>query len=325
MGWLKKLLGGGQEPQKKAAPVKKASQSKDAAAKKPLQPERATVLGGEACSFLMSLRDGEERMELSEFSGEDRAYISSMMSRVREGTFQVPVLPEAAIRIQQLMATPNVQVDDFVEVFKNDPGLSSELLKTANSAYYVGAQKITDIKHAIVRVGFNQIRALVVMVTLKAKVLRGGVFHAETNWIAEYSLAVARTCQALAPTFGVNSGEAFTQGLLNHVELFFILGMASEYSASKGGAKISREALVETVLRLGDEIFKKALGQWGAYELGYHKEIGDGNETGTRRVQIEQLGHCLLEVWQGDEGVDYSTVEGIEAEEVEKAVAFALR
>ena len=105
----------------------------------------------------------------------------------------------------------------------------------------------------------------------------------------------------------------------------FILGMASEYSASKGGEKISREALVETELRLGDEIFKKALGQWGAYELGYRKESDIANESALRRRQIEQVGRCLVAAWHGDEGIDFGSVEGISAEDVKAAVAAALK
>ena len=48
----------------------------------------------------------------------------------------VPSLPAAAAEVAQLLQDPYVEIDDLMRAIEYDPGLTSNVLRLANSAYF---------------------------------------------------------------------------------------------------------------------------------------------------------------------------------------------
>jgi HD-like signal output (HDOD) protein len=87
----------------------------------------------------------------------------SIMATAREIALEVNALfslPEAAIRINELVDDPLSGNADIAEVVIHDPGLAARLLKLANSAYYGFTFKVDTVSHAISLLGRQEVRSL---------------------------------------------------------------------------------------------------------------------------------------------------------------------
>ena len=70
----------------------------------------------------------------------------------------LPTLPEVMIKVQALISTDEGDASTLADIVKQDPALSTTILKTANSAYYnIANRRISSISEAIARIGFNEV------------------------------------------------------------------------------------------------------------------------------------------------------------------------
>ena len=72
------------------------------------------------------------------------------------------VLPDAVVRIRDLIEDDTASMEDIADVIKFDPSLMAQVLKIANSALYNFPSEISTINKAIQVIGTNSIYDLVV-------------------------------------------------------------------------------------------------------------------------------------------------------------------
>ena len=65
-----------------------------------------------------------------------------------KGVKDLVPLPKAYLRIQQLVFDPDSSLDDVTKVIMNDAGLTSRILRIANSAYMGLVSKVDKIGRA---------------------------------------------------------------------------------------------------------------------------------------------------------------------------------
>jgi putative nucleotidyltransferase with HDIG domain len=70
-------------------------------------------------------------------------------------------LPDVCLRVQNLLAEPNVSAAQIGAVINYDPGLTARLLKIVNSAYYGMQSRIETVERAITVIGMKDLQALV--------------------------------------------------------------------------------------------------------------------------------------------------------------------
>lgn len=90
------------------------------------------------------------------FMSRDAASIFNELTQMRE----LPLLPEAAMQIQMLLAEPNSSLDDLVKAVRSDPLFSMNILTAANAARMPGSQPIKSLKEAIAYVGRSRLAEL---------------------------------------------------------------------------------------------------------------------------------------------------------------------
>lgn len=73
----------------------------------------------------------------------------------------IPRLPMYTSKLFLLLHDEKAQIKEVVDQAKLDPSLVGVILKTINSAYYGMRNKISDVQHAIMLLGFNQVYQLV--------------------------------------------------------------------------------------------------------------------------------------------------------------------
>ena len=85
----------------------------------------------------------------------------------------IATLPEIAIKIIKLVEDPNSTAQDLNNIITNDPALGARILKVVNSAFYGLPGQVGSINRAIVLLGLNAVKNIVVAASL-AKLFRGG-------------------------------------------------------------------------------------------------------------------------------------------------------
>jgi len=102
----------------------------------------------------------EKNMQLKEDIFNFRSTLSTDLHQsemIKSIIKKVPRLPAFATTLSSQLFTK-----DLVEQIKRDPALVAIVLKTINSAFYSFQKKISDIHHAVVLLGFEQIYQVVI-------------------------------------------------------------------------------------------------------------------------------------------------------------------
>lgn len=332
-GWLMKLLGISKEQPAQArtapaSPVGPSGREPKAAVDPP--QEKTAEPAAEADSrriseedgdFLKKLLTGGGHTDLQHFPPHERAFLALLMRKANSAELEIPMLPEAAVEIRKLMRNPDVNIARFAEVFRNDPSLTAEILKIANSPFYGFEIKTHDVGQAVTRVGYNQVRSVVMMFSVRSKVLHGGQYLAESELIADLALATARACGILAVELGLPENEAFARGLLSHLDFFIILGVAAEFNASHKEVRITREMIAEAVGRIGPVIMNLIEKKWRIENLGYGGS-GEEAEESSLRGKVQTIGLSVVESWAGREPAP--NIPGLPTEKLAGAVREAL-
>jgi putative nucleotidyltransferase with HDIG domain len=79
---------------------------------------------------------------------------------------QLPTLPMVVTRIMQLIENPRTSAAEITKVISLDPALTVKILKLVNSAYYGFPKKITTITHAIMILGFEDVKNIALSVSV---------------------------------------------------------------------------------------------------------------------------------------------------------------
>lgn len=275
-------------------------------------------LSEEIKAFHKGLTRRSQVMALDELQPDDRIFLSGIIKKLKDNSFAIPLLPQAAIQISKLIGNPNSKITEYVRILAMDPSLSMEILKTANSAFYGFASQTQSIRDAVVRIGFTQTRGLLMVVHLKGKVLSGGVFHKEAEWLSDFSMKLAHLGRLLAPALGLKSEGAFTKGLLMHLEYFVILGAVSDISKDrKQGIQPTETGLFEAFKRFGPRIRELAAKKWDLEELLMSSE----GQTDMDRNFLELRGAMVS--FLANEPLN-ETIAGLPRERVEKCLVKAV-
>lgn len=78
----------------------------------------------------------------------------------------LPTLKSVAARAVQLCSDPKTPISTFVDVVSSDQSISSQILKLANSSYFAHPRKITTIDKAIMVLGIDIVRDVVLSIAI---------------------------------------------------------------------------------------------------------------------------------------------------------------
>lgn len=127
---------------------------------------------------------------------------------------ELPAMPAVAHRVSELVRDPKVSAADLERVIETDPALAGRILRIANSAFYGGYRSVSTIQAAVMRMGFDAVRGLVVAASVKSVYRRFGLTEQQL-W--EHAVGTAIGSRIVAKETGVNPDEAFVAGLLHDV------------------------------------------------------------------------------------------------------------
>ncbi len=125
----------------------------------------------------------------------------------------LPPMPVVATRVMRELMSLEASADSLSKVIETDQALVTRILKIANSAFYGCARKVGSIQLAVVVLGFNTLKNLVIATSTKSLYHQQSATE-QTLW--DHSLAVGVASHVLAIAFCPgNLEDAFTAGLLH--------------------------------------------------------------------------------------------------------------
>ncbi|MGD0768923.1 MAG: GGDEF domain-containing protein [Tepidisphaeraceae bacterium] len=130
----------------------------------------------------------------------------------------LPSLPTIAMQILDLAGMPNVDITEIARVISKDPALSSKILRTVNSSFYGRSQHIGTISHALVILGLQSVKTLVLgfsLVTTLSRNKIAGFNHLRFWRRSIYAATAARTLATKMRL--VQQEEAFIAALLQDI------------------------------------------------------------------------------------------------------------
>ncbi|MBU0514899.1 MAG: HDOD domain-containing protein [Proteobacteria bacterium] len=129
----------------------------------------------------------------------------------------LPELPETAFRIMQLTQNPNADPDRVARAILSSPTLSARVLRYVNSPFYGLLREVTSIHQAVVILGLDTIRDLVVGLSMVDLFLSQRPVRFNQRRFNDLALQAAVVSSLMAPQVDLAPEEAFIAGLLHDI------------------------------------------------------------------------------------------------------------
>jgi len=144
--------------------------------------------------------------------------VSVLINEILQDVSKLTSLPEVSIKVNQMVDDPDCSVNEIGKVISQDPALSAQLLRIANSPFYGFGSTIDSISRAVTILGTQQIRDLVFSTTA-TKAFEGipnEIISVDDFW--HHSLYCGLLARELAKQNHKAQGEMlFTAGLLHDI------------------------------------------------------------------------------------------------------------
>ena len=241
-------------------------------------------------------------------------YLAKIMDKVDA----FPSIPGSALRLLELVDQADAPIQEIEDVLRLDPGLTANVLKLTNSAFFGLPSKVGSVKRAVMLLGMKKLKQLVMASCLNAvmdKDIPGYDLPAGELW--RHSIAVSVAAEGLVRELGTASGDdIFTAALLHDVGKL-VLGhfIDGDYAAleSAAGSSVSFEVAEREVLGTDHaEVGARILEQWSlpaelvhAVRWHHNPEMAADILPVTDIVHVANMLCLMLGIGVGREGLQY--------------------
>lgn len=155
-----------------------------------------------------------------------------------EASGKLPTLPEVLLKLLSVCNDPESSINDIAAIIEQDPALSLRVLQLVNSAYYGLRHNFSGIEHAVVYLGANTIKNLVITSSIHqvfADKKQEGAASFDTGLFWYHSLLTATIAKRISLETGLGNGdEAYLAGLLHDIgKPFLVSAFSKTYTGSQ--------------------------------------------------------------------------------------------
>lgn len=147
--------------------------------------------------------------------GNKKRYLNSIRN--------LPSIPIVMFEVTKLLDNPMTSTNELGKIISKDQGLTAKILTVANSPLYGLPRKVSTIEFAIVVLGFEQIKNIVIALSMIEAFSSKDKddWNRKAFWI--HSLSTALGAKKIADDLGISkTAEAFTAGLLHDLGISVI-------------------------------------------------------------------------------------------------------
>lgn len=161
----------------------------------------------------------------------EQKFLTQITEDLKRNRLPLPMLPEIAMKVRNIVESPNASNREMARVINADAAVSARLLQVANSPLYRGRQPFDTVQGAITRLGIKLVRNLVSALVMEQLYQSGANAlvrkHLERIW--SHNVTVAAISNVLARRYTqLSPDEAMLGGLLHDIGVLPILAHAEE-------------------------------------------------------------------------------------------------
>jgi HD-like signal output (HDOD) protein len=206
----------------------------------------------------------------------------NVLQRLYEIT-ELPTLPEILLRVQRLVNSEEGNASILAKIIQQDPALAVKVLKVANSAFFSSAsQRISSLSLAIARIGFNEIRSIIMAITLiKQFSKKSNILDYKQFW--RHSLASAYLSQTIIKILPVKYSS-------EECQICFLSGLLHDIG-----------------ILVYDQFFHKEFEQIMNFALSQETSFLRAEQLMAGKEPHQVIGGALLELWK----IDAPVISGV--------------
>lgn len=176
----------------------------------------------------------------------------TLIERIQAEIEYLPPMPLALQKTLRMIGSPDVSAQKLYEIIRVDTALSVDVLKLSNSSYFGLSRRISSLKEAIVFIGLDELKKLVVIISSRT-IFKNDYSgyesrHGEMWMHAAVTSVIASRLQKLAPEM---DDDLFTTALLHDVGKVVLSQFVGErYDEIATEVKTSGEAFSDVEQRV---------------------------------------------------------------------------
>ena len=184
----------------------------------------------------------------------------------------LPTIPHTMQKVLSGLDAVSASADSLEKILNEDTALTGKVLKMANSPLYGGAVEINSLARAIVTLGFEEVRNVVIGLSLSGVFCDDhgfADFNATELWL--HSIGVSHAAKLIAQKVdGLDPDEMFTAGMMHDMgRILFCQFFPAELKDILNNCQTTQISLDEAEDRYG-----LTHSEIGAY-LAYRWKLGD--------------------------------------------------
>lgn len=156
-------------------------------------------------------------------------FIEYLINLIDSEKLEIPMLPDIVMKIINLSENPDTEISKYVELIKSDQAIALKVMKLANSTMYKGIRDVNDLNLAISRIGINELKNLVLMLSLQSKIFKNKEFKELIEEIWKTSLLTSILSSKLASYYSLNASSAYTIALTHDVGEIIVFNSVRGY------------------------------------------------------------------------------------------------
>jgi len=163
--------------------------------------------------------------------------MSAVIDQIRQRIGTFPAMPVFCQKLAAKLNDPDVDFSVLSDAIKYDPGMTTDVLRFANSAYFGIPHPVHSLQEAIVRIGLNKIMQLVLALQVASSLRKPMLgYQLQPEELLKHSAWVAVSAEEFCKTIHIPIPEIiFTAGLLHDMGKVildeFVLGHRADIEA----------------------------------------------------------------------------------------------
>jgi putative nucleotidyltransferase with HDIG domain len=255
-----------------------------------------------------------------------------------------PSMPGAAVKLLALIDDPDKSVSQIEAILRHDAGLTANVLKLANSAYFGIPSKVGSVRQAVLILGLKRLIQMVIascVSAIMAKPVPGYDLPAGELW--RHSLAVSVAAEGLVKELDISGAEEFFTAALLHDVGKLVLGNFVQDGFDQIEMALDQDVSFETAenMVLGTnhaDVGAEILTQWSlpvdivnAVRWHHTPESAAKDDTMLDIVHVANVLCLMIGIGAGRDGLQYSPSEvvterlGLESYHLEKVASQTLQ
>jgi putative nucleotidyltransferase with HDIG domain len=196
--------------------------------------------------------------------------IDRIIRLIESGNFSLPVYDPVSLKLQKAITAKTEDTMEIQNLIASDQTLAAEVLRAANSPFFCGLSPVRTIRTAIVRLGTQQMRRLILLILERAKYrAQNPALHGMLGNLWRHASTTSLAAQWLSKRLHLTGIEeiCFLGGLLHDIGKLVILRALDDLNR-KERVELPSSAILNEILQMEHcNVGYKMLLEWNIPEI----------------------------------------------------------